>query len=78
MYKANLSGEQNNYYLQELLENQLISQDRADDGSFVYRTTQRGRECLGHYYRMIEFVEGRREHILVTAATDKDLVFPSM
>ena len=78
MYKANLGGEQNNYYLQELLESQLISQERSDDGSFVYRTTQRGRECLGHYYQMMEFIEGRREHISVTAAANKDFVYPSM
>lgn len=78
MYKANLSGEQNNYYLQELLESRLISQDRTDDGYLVYRTTQRGREYLGHYYQMMELVEGKMEHILVTTAANKDFVFPSM
>jgi predicted transcriptional regulator len=64
MYKANLGGKQNNYYLQELLENHLINQERADDGFFIYRTSQRGREFLNHYYRMMEFIEGGREHIL--------------
>lgn len=54
MYKANLSGEQNSYYLQELMLSGLISQEETDDGCLVYRTTQKGREYLGHYYQMME------------------------
>jgi predicted transcriptional regulator len=57
MYKANLSGEQNSYYLEELLQSRLIAQDRSDAGCLVYRTTQKGREYLGHYYHMMELME---------------------
>ena len=57
MYKANLSGEQNTYYLEELLQSRLIAQDRSDDGCFVYRTTQKGRDYLCHYFHMMELME---------------------
>jgi predicted transcriptional regulator len=69
MYKANLSGEQNSYYLQELLQNKLIIQGQADDGCLMYRTTQRGREYLGHYNQMmglLELVQDNGNNILVT------------
>lgn len=57
MYKANLSGEQNTYYLEELLQSRLIAQDRSDDGCFIYRTTQKGRDYLCHYFHMMELME---------------------
>ena len=69
MYKANLSGEQNSYYLQELLQNKLIIQGQADNGCVMYRTTQRGREYLGHYYHMMglmELVQDNGNNILAT------------
>jgi predicted transcriptional regulator len=62
MYKANLSGEQNSYYLQELLHSKLIVQDPADDGCLVYRTTQKGREYLGYYFRMMELTDSVRNN----------------
>jgi predicted transcriptional regulator len=76
MYKANLSGEQNSYYLQELMHNGLIIQEQAYDGSPVYRTTQKGRQYLGHYYQLMELLPDRLENFMSTCATTKDLVFP--
>lgn len=56
MYKANLSYEQMLYYLGELLGKGFVSQDVAD-GSTIYRTTEKGREFLACYSRMIELVK---------------------
>ena len=79
MYKANLSGEQNSYYLQELLQSKLIVQEEADDGCSVYRTTQRGREYLGHYYQLMKLTELVQEGFIDNAAaanlTTESLVF---
>ena len=55
MYKANLSYEQVNLHLSELIEKRLIAQDMSD--GIVYRTTEKGREFLAYYQRMIEFLE---------------------
>ncbi|HEV8404420.1 MAG TPA: winged helix-turn-helix domain-containing protein [Nitrososphaera sp.] len=56
MYKANLSYEQVHLYLSELMGKQLISQDALQDG-VVYRTTDKGREFLLCYTRLVEFLE---------------------
>ena len=55
MYKANLSYEQVHLHLSELIEKRLIAQDMLD--GIVYRTTEKGREFLAYYQRMIEFLE---------------------
>jgi predicted transcriptional regulator len=60
MYKANLSYEQVHLYLGELIEKRLIEQDVSSDG-VVYRTTEKGREFLLHYTRVVELLEARRE-----------------
>jgi predicted transcriptional regulator len=62
MYKANLSYEQVHLYLGELIEKRLIAQDVSPDG-VVYRTTEKGREFLLHYTRVVELLEeeARRE-----------------
>src|ERR671911_723032 len=62
MYKANLSYEQVHLYLGELIEKRLIEQDVSPDG-VVYRTTEKGREFLQHYTRLVELLEeeARRE-----------------
>ncbi len=62
MYKANLSYEQVLLYLGELIEKRLIEQDVSPDG-VVYRTTEKGREFLLHYTRLVELLEeeARRE-----------------
>lgn len=78
MYKANLSGGQNSYYLQELLHSKLIVQDKADDGCLVYRTTQKGREYLGHYYQMMELMEiiqSRVNKVVAPNVAGESLVF---
>jgi len=56
MYKANLSYEQVHLYLSELIGKRLISEDASQDG-VVYRTTDKGREFLLYYTRLIEFLE---------------------
>jgi len=59
MYKANLSYEQVNYYLSDLLNNDLISQHILEDG-IVYRTSEKGREYLIHYTRLMDLVMERQ------------------
>ena len=56
MYKANLSYEQVHLYLGELIEKRLIEQDVSSDG-VVYRTTEKGREFLLCYTRLVDFLE---------------------
>jgi predicted transcriptional regulator len=59
MYKANLSYEQVHLYLSELIGRKLIAQDITQDG-VVYRTTDKGREFLMYYMRIVEFLEEPR------------------
>jgi predicted transcriptional regulator len=59
MYKANLSYEQVNYYLSDMLNNDLISQHILEDG-IVYRTSEKGREYLKHYTRLMDLVIERQ------------------
>ena len=56
MYKANLSYEQVHLYLGELIGKRLIAQDVSPDG-VIYRTTEKGREFLLYYTRLVEFLE---------------------
>ena len=56
MYKANLSYEQVHLYLSELIGKKLLSQDVSQDG-VLYRTTDKGREFLLYYTRLVEFFE---------------------
>ena len=56
MYRANLSYEQVHLYLGDLIGKRLIVQDVSPDG-VVYRTTEKGREFLLHYTRLVEFLE---------------------
>jgi predicted transcriptional regulator len=58
MYKANLSYEQVNYYLTDMLNNDLISQHILEDG-IVYRTSEKGREYLTHYARLMDLIMNR-------------------
>ena len=60
MYRANLSYEQVHLYLGELIGKRLISQDVSSDG-VIYRTTEKGREFLLHYTRLVEFLEAEAE-----------------
>ncbi len=64
MYKANLSYEQVHLYLEELIGKALIAQDVSSDG-VVYRVTEKGREFLLYYTRLIEFLEeeGQKQEI---------------
>jgi predicted transcriptional regulator len=61
MYKANLSYEQVHLYLGELIGKRLISQDVSSSDGVIYRTTEKGREFLLHYTRLVEFLEAEAE-----------------
>ena len=63
MYRANLSYEQVHLYLGELIGKRLIAQDVSSDG-VVYRTTEKGREFLLHYTRLVEFLEEEKQEQL--------------
>ena len=56
MYKGNLSYEQINRYLYELLEKELIIQN-LDDGVLTYRATEKGRSFLQYYNLMVSILE---------------------
>jgi predicted transcriptional regulator len=60
MYKANLSYEQVHLYLEELIRKRLIAQDVSPDG-VVYRATEKGREFLLYYTRLVEFLEEQKQ-----------------
>jgi predicted transcriptional regulator len=60
MYRANLSYEQVHLYLGELIAKRLIAQDVSPDG-LIYRTTEKGREFLLNYTRLIELLEEEEE-----------------
>ena len=51
MYKGNLSYEQINRYLQDLMKKGFIRQD-VSEGVVVYRTTEKGRLFV-HYYTLM-------------------------
>src|ERR671924_447844 len=58
MYRANLSYEQVHLYLGELISKRLIAQDvSSPSDGIMYRTTEKGREFLQYYTRLIEFLE---------------------
>ena len=57
MYRANLSYEQVHIYLGELIGKRLISQDVSSSDGVIYRTTEKGREFLLHYTRLVEFLQ---------------------
>lgn len=57
MYRANLSYEQVHMYLAELIEKGLLEQAPTDEG-VVYRATERGREFLHYYSRIMGLLDG--------------------
>jgi predicted transcriptional regulator len=61
MYRANLSYEQVQLYLGELIAKRLIIQDVSSPDGLVYRTTEKGREFLLYYMRLIELLEEEEE-----------------
>jgi predicted transcriptional regulator len=68
MYKANLSYEQVYLYLEELIRKRLIAQDVSHD-AVVYRTTEKGREFLLYYTRLIEFLEEQKQGLEVESSS---------
>lgn len=70
MYRANLSYEQIQYYLNHLLGKELITPD-VSNGALMYRTTEKGREYLAYYSRIIDLItqsgdRTKREPLLAT------------
>src|SRR5215210_8412026 len=61
MYRANLSYEQVQLYLGELIAKRLNAQDVSSPDGVVYRTTEKGREFLLYYTRLVEFLEEEKE-----------------
>jgi predicted transcriptional regulator len=61
MYRANLSYEQVHLYLGDLIGKRLITQDVSSSDGVVYRTTEKGREFLLHYTRLVEFLEEEKQ-----------------
>ena len=55
MYRANLSYEQILHYLNQLLSKGLLIQEKSD-GTLVYRTTEKGREFLTCYSRIMDLI----------------------
>jgi predicted transcriptional regulator len=81
IYKSNLSGKQGQHYIDVLLTKGLIIRDLSDDISGVYRTTQKGREYLSHYHKMMELIEEKEEQLEEENKQDfssryKEFVFP--
>ena len=68
MYKANLSYEQVYLYLEELIGKRLIAQDVSPD-AVVYRTTEKGREFLHYYTRLVEFLEEQKQGLKVDSSS---------
>ena len=60
MYTAILSYEQVHLCLGELIGKRLIAQDVTPDG-VIYRTTEKGREFLLYYTRLVEFLEEEKQ-----------------
>src|ERR671914_222952 len=60
MYRANLSYEQVHLYLGELIGKRLMAQDVSSNG-VIYRTTEKGREFLLYYTRLVEFLEEKKQ-----------------
>ena len=55
MYGANLSHNQMNGYLSELIKNKLIEKLTNDDGKQLIIITKKGQEFLMKYHQMKEF-----------------------
>src|SRR6266508_354923 len=60
MYKGNLSFEQINRYLRQLLKMGFVEQ-AIDDGVIIYRATEKGRVFLHYYNLMINTMQGNNE-----------------
>ena len=68
MYRANLSYDQINFYLTELLSSQLIAHLNSDHSSALYRTSEKGKEYLNSYRHL--------EHLILDAQKLSNLTDP--
>src|SRR5215203_2125734 len=59
MQKANLNFDQVSHYLGDLLGRGLVEQGLSEGGN-IYRTTDKGREFLDRYQKLIGFFRGDR------------------
>ena len=71
MYKGNLSYEQINRYLYELLEKELIIQN-LNEGVLTYRATEKGRSFLQYYNLMLSILD---ENVIDRASPITKLVW---
>ena len=60
MYRGNLSFDQINRYLRQLLNIGFVEQ-RIEDGVMIYRATEKGRIFLHYYNLMINTMQGNNE-----------------
>jgi len=74
MYKANLSYEQVNYYLSDMLNKCLITQHIVEEG-ILYRTSEKGREYLKHYTRLMDLVTDRQKEEQTLDAETKEQTY---
>ena len=56
LYKSNLSHQMMDEYLQELIEKRFIEEKSENGNNRTYSITQKGREYLGKYKVITEFV----------------------
>lgn len=56
MYRANLNFLRFNYYLSEMLENDLLKEENNGDGRVVYRATESGKVLLETLRRAQQFM----------------------
>jgi predicted transcriptional regulator len=57
IYKANLSYEQVHLYLGELIAKRLIAQYVSPQDGVLYRATEKGRDFLLYYARLVDILE---------------------
>lgn len=75
MCKANIGYEQLCYYLPNLIENGLVTQD-IDEGCVIYRTTDAGREFLKFYFGIMKVInQGNNKNLSQAITSEKKSTF---
>ena len=74
MCKANVGYEQLCYYLPNLIDTKLVTQD-IEDGSVIYRTTDTGREFLKFYCGMMKLIKQENKNLWESAIFVKNCPF---
>ena len=71
MCKANVGYEQLCYYLPNLINTRLVTQD-IEDGSVIYRTTDAGREFLKSYFNIMRLLAYRNHNNSTQLTCEKE------